>query len=166
MITVDPASKFLYLKHLMKIVARFWVLLLFLVPTFSQAASWTEEGKAFLEKNKNRPGVTTTESGLQYRVMIKGEGPKPTRFSRVAVYYTGTLHDGTMFDSAPIIRPPVEFRVDRVIKGWTEALMLMPEGSMWEVVIPSELAYGPRGSGRSVPPNSVLIFEVELVEIR
>lgn len=130
------------------------------------ASRWADEGKAFLESNKNRRGVVTTDSGLQYRILIPGNGPKPGRYANVAVFYRGTLFDGTEFDSASITKPPVVLNVSRVIRGWQEALPMMPVGSMWELYIPAELAYGRRGSGKNIPPDSVLIFELELVEIR
>lgn len=138
----------------------------FLIQSKLSASRWAEEGKAFLEANKDRRGVVTTESGLQYKVIIPGNGPKPGRYSNVAVFYRGTLHDGTEFDSASITKPPVILNVSRVIRGWQEALPMMPVGSMWELYIPAELAYGRRGSGKNIPPDSVLIFELELVDIK
>ena len=130
------------------------------------ASRWAEQGRAYLEQNQNRSGVVTLESGLQYRILIPGKGEKPGPRSNVAVYYRGTLFDGTEFDSASITRPPVVLNVSRVIPGWKEALQLMPAGSLWELTIPSELAYGRRGAGKDIPPDSVLIFELELVDIR
>jgi FKBP-type peptidyl-prolyl cis-trans isomerase FklB len=126
---------------------------------------YLEEGLAFLEENKNRPGVVTTESGLQYEILVKGDGPKPTDESTVTVHYHGTLIDGTEFDSS-IGGEPAQFGVTQVIAGWTEALKLMPVGSKWKVYLPSELAYGanPRPGG-PIKPNMVLIFEVELISI-
>jgi len=131
-----------------------------------RASQWADDGKAFLEKNKERSSIVTLDSGLQYRVIIPGNGRKPGKYSNVAVYYKGTLFDGTEFDSASITKPPVVLNVSRVIRGWQEALQLMPEGSLWEIYIPSELGYGHRGSGKNIPPDSVLVFEMELVEIR
>lgn len=123
------------------------------------------EGAAFLEANKAKEGVVTTESGLQYRVITEGTGVKPKATDTVTVHYAGKLLDGTEFDSSYTRQEPVEFPVNGVIAGWTEALLLMPQGSKWELVIPAELAYGPGGNG-PIPPNSVLQFEVELLEVK
>jgi FKBP-type peptidyl-prolyl cis-trans isomerase len=124
-----------------------------------------EEGNAFLEKNKNRAGIQTTSSGLQYEVIVEGSGPRPTEDDQVRVHYVGTLTDGTVFDSSVERGQPAVFGVTQVIPGWTEALLLMPVGSKWKIYLPSNLAYGPRGAGADIGPNSVLIFEVELLEI-
>ncbi len=124
-----------------------------------------EEGNAFLEKNKARKGVITTESGLQYEILKEGKGPKPTKQDKVKVNYHGTLIDGTVFDSSVDRGEPATFGVGQVIKGWTEALQLMPVGSKWKVYIPANLAYGERGAGGDIGPNETLIFEVELLEI-
>lgn len=125
-----------------------------------------QEGIEFLEKNKKKKGVVTLDSGLQYKVITEGAGEKPGLQSTVKTHYKGTLLDGTEFDSSYKRNEPAVFPVSGVIPGWTEALQLMPVGSKWELYIPSELAYGPRGSGSSIPPNSVLIFEIELLEIQ
>ena len=117
----------------------------------------------FLALNAKKDGVTTTTSGLQYRVLTKGTGPKPTTVSVVEVHYRGTFPNGEEFDSSYKRGEPASFGVTRVIKGWTEALLLMNEGSKYELVIPSELAYGARGAGNVIPPNQVLKFEVELL---
>ncbi len=122
-------------------------------------------GKKFLEENKKRPNVKTTASGLQYEVVKLGEGPKPADTSRVKVDYHGTLIDGTVFDSSVERGEPVEFPVGGVIKGWTEALQLMPVGSKFRLYIPADLAYGERAAGPKIGPNSTLIFDVELLEI-
>jgi FKBP-type peptidyl-prolyl cis-trans isomerase len=122
-----------------------------------------KEGEAFLTENGAKEGVTTTESGLQYKVITEGTGPKPDATDRVTVHYRGTLIDGTEFDSSFGRGEPATFGVNQVIKGWTEALQLMPEGSKWELYIPSELAYGPGGAPPEIGPNSTLIFEVELL---
>jgi FKBP-type peptidyl-prolyl cis-trans isomerase FkpA/FKBP-type peptidyl-prolyl cis-trans isomerase FklB len=122
------------------------------------------EGTAYLEANKAKEGVTVTESGLQYRVITEGTGVVPTATDSVSVHYSGKLLDGTEFDSSIARGEPVTFDVTGVIAGWTEALQLMPKGSKWELVIPSDLAYGPGGNG-PIPPNSVLVFEVELLEV-
>jgi FKBP-type peptidyl-prolyl cis-trans isomerase len=124
-----------------------------------------EEGNAFLEKNKAREGVTTTESGLQYEVLTAGTGPLPTATDQVRVHYHGTLIDGKVFDSSVDRGEPVVFGVSQVIPGWTEALQLMPVGSKWKIYIPSEIGYGERGAGGDIGPNAALIFEVELLEI-
>ncbi|WP_297092611.1 FKBP-type peptidyl-prolyl cis-trans isomerase [uncultured Draconibacterium sp.] len=124
-----------------------------------------EKGNQFLEENKAREGVVTTESGLQYEVLTEGTGEKPGATDKVRVHYHGTLIDGTVFDSSVDRGEPAVFGVNQVISGWTEALQLMPVGSKWKVFIPSELAYGPRGAGGDIGPNSALIFEVELLEI-
>jgi FKBP-type peptidyl-prolyl cis-trans isomerase len=123
------------------------------------------EGKAFLEQNAHKDGVVTTASGLQYKILIEGNGARPGPNATVDVYYTGYLLNGKIFDSADIIRPPAVFRLDQLIKGWSEALQLMPVGSVWEIYVPSSLAYGSKGSPR-IPADSTLIFEVELVGIR
>lgn len=124
-----------------------------------------EEGNAFLEKNKARAGVITTESGLQYEIITEGTGPKPTETDVVKVNYHGTLMDGKVFDSSVDRGEPVEFPVGQVIPGWVEALQLMPVGSKWKIYIPGALGYGERGAGGDIGPNSVLIFDVELIEI-
>ncbi len=124
-----------------------------------------EEGNAFLEKNKSREGVKTTESGLQYEVIKEGTGPKPTAENTVKVHYHGTLINGKVFDSSVDRGEPAEFPVGGVIPGWTEALQMMPVGSKWKIYLPANLAYGERGAGGDIQPNSTLIFEVELLEI-
>ena len=124
-----------------------------------------EEGTAFLAENAKKEGVTTTESGLQYEVLTKGEGASPAAQDNVTVHYTGTLIDGTVFDSSVERGEPATFGVSQVIPGWTEALQLMSVGDKLRLVIPSELAYGQRGSGPKIGPNSTLVFEVELIKI-
>ncbi len=122
-------------------------------------------GEQFLAENSKKEGVTTTESGLQYKVIVEGKGEKPQATDRVKVNYEGRLVDGTVFDSsAKHGDKPLEFKANQVIKGWTEALTLMPVGSKWEIYIPYDLAYGERDSGK-IKPFSALIFTVELVEI-
>ena len=130
-----------------------------------EAAKSKEEGEKFLAENKTKEGVITTESGLQYQVITEGTGVKPTAEDRVKVHYTGTLLDGTKFDSSVDRGEPAEFGVSQVIKGWTEGLQIMPAGSKYIFWIPSELAYGERGAGQDIKPNSVLKFEVELLEV-
>ena len=124
-----------------------------------------DEGKAFLEANAQREEVTVLPSGLQYEVLKEGDGPKPGPTDKVTVHYHGTLIDGTVFDSSVERGDPATFGVNQVIKGWTEALQLMPEGSKWKLYIPSDLAYGPRGAGAKIGPYATLIFEVELLEV-
>jgi FKBP-type peptidyl-prolyl cis-trans isomerase len=124
-----------------------------------------EEGNAFLEQNKSREGITTTESGLQYEILTEGTGAKPTAEDQVRVHYHGTLIDGKIFDSSVERGEPVVFGVGQVIPGWTEALQLMSVGSKWKIYIPSAIGYGERGAGADIGPNSALIFEVELLEI-
>ena len=123
------------------------------------------DGEAFLAANKNKEGVVTTASGLQYKVMNKGDGPKPQDNDRVTVHYRGTLLDGTEFDSSYKRGQPATFQVSGVVRGWTEALQLMNVGSKYRLFIPSDLAYGKRGAGRKIGPNSALIFDVELLGI-
>jgi FKBP-type peptidyl-prolyl cis-trans isomerase FklB len=122
-------------------------------------------GKEYLDKNKARPGVTVTTSGLQYEVLAKGTGPMPKPTDTVKVHYHGTLVDGKVFDSSVERGEPIEFAVTGVIPGWVEALQLMSVGDKWKLTIPPDIAYGPRGKG-DIPPNSVLIFEVELLGIK
>ncbi|MEZ4915258.1 MAG: FKBP-type peptidyl-prolyl cis-trans isomerase [Chitinophagales bacterium] len=123
------------------------------------------DGKAFLAENKDKKGVSVTSSGLQYTILKEGNGPKPSATSTVTTHYEGKLLDGTVFDSSYERGEPATFALNRVIPGWTEALQLMPEGSKWRLYIPSELAYGERGAGESIEPNSVLIFDVELLKV-
>lgn len=131
-----------------------------------EAAAAIAAGEAFLAENKTKEGVTTTESGLQYKIIQKGEGEeKPTTEDQVKVHYTGRLLDGTVFDSSVQRGEPATFGVTQVIKGWTEVLQLMTPGSKYMVWIPSELGYGSQGAGQMIKPNSVLEFEVELLEI-
>ena len=124
-----------------------------------------EEGEAFLAANKERAGVTTLPSGLQYEVLKAGTGRKPKATDTVRCHYVGTLVDGTEFDSSVRRGQPADFGVNQVIRGWVEALQLMPVGSKWKLFIPYELGYGQRGAGESIPPFSALIFEVELLDI-
>jgi FKBP-type peptidyl-prolyl cis-trans isomerase FklB len=125
-----------------------------------------KEGQAFLEKNKTEPGVVTLPSGLQYKILKEGNGPKPDSVSKVTVNYHGTLIDGKVFDSSVERGKPIQLTVDGVIEGWKEALPMMPVGSKWRLFIPSSLAYGdnPRPGG-PIEPNMVLIFDVELISI-
>ena len=126
-----------------------------------------KEGEAFLAANKKKKGVKTLPSGLQYKVITEGKGKMPKATDTVTVNYRGTLIDGTEFDSSYKRNEPATFPVNGVIKGWTEALQLMKEGSKWELFIPADLAYGERGTmGGPIGPNAVLIFEVELLKIK
>jgi len=125
-----------------------------------------EAGEKFLAANKIKEGVVTLPSGLQYKVLTEGTGAKPAATDTVVCNYRGTLLDGTEFDSSYKRGQPASFPVRGVIKGWTEALQLMPVGSKWQLVIPSDLAYGERGPGNGIGPNATLIFEVELVSIQ
>jgi FKBP-type peptidyl-prolyl cis-trans isomerase FklB len=130
-----------------------------------KAEEQKKAGAAFLEENKTKPGVTTTASGLQYLVLKAGTGDKPQAADRVKCNYEGRLIDGTVFDSSDKQGHPIEFAVDGVIRGWTEALQLMPVGSKWRLFIPSDLAYGDQQMGPDIKPGSTLIFDVELLEI-
>lgn len=126
---------------------------------------YIDQNEAFLAENKNKAGVTVTSTGLQYEVVKMGTGPKPTAESMVKVHYTGTLIDGTEFDSSVKRNEPAQFPVSGVIAGWTEALQLMPVGSKFKLYIPQSLAYGANGAGDVIKPYSTLIFDVELLEI-
>ncbi|MDF9829884.1 FKBP-type peptidyl-prolyl cis-trans isomerase [Parabacteroides sp. PF5-6] len=130
-----------------------------------EANKTKEEGDKFLEENKAKPGVITTESGLQYQVITEGTGERPTATDRVKVHYTGTLLDGKVFDSTADRGEPAEFGVGQVIRGWTEGLQIMPVGSKYIFWIPADLAYGERGAGQDIKANATLKFEVELLEI-
>ena len=122
-------------------------------------------GEDFLEKNKEREGVKTTSSGLQYEVLTEGNGPKPKATDKVKCHYHGTLIDGTIFDSSVQRGQPATFPLNMVIKGWTEALQLMPVGSKYRLYLHPTLAYGERQTGAVIGPNSTLIFDVELLDI-
>lgn len=124
-----------------------------------------KQGGAFLAENKTKEGVVTLPSGLQYKVLMEGSGKIPKTTDEVTVNYRGTFIDGTEFDSSYTRGKPATFRVDSVIRGWTEALLLMKEGSKWQFFIPPDLGYGERGAG-PIPPNSTLIFEVELISVK
>ena len=127
-------------------------------------ADYKKQNEDFLAKNKTAEGVQTTASGLQYKIVTEGKGAIPTESSSVKVHYKGTLIDGTQFDSSYDRKEPTSFRANQVIKGWTEALTMMPVGSKWILYIPQELAYGSRDTG-TIKPFSTLIFEVELISI-
>jgi FKBP-type peptidyl-prolyl cis-trans isomerase FklB len=123
-----------------------------------------EQGMAFMEVFRQQEGIMETESGILYRVMTPGEGEKPGPRDIVTVHYTGTLVDGTVFDSSVERGEPATFPLDQVISGWTEILQIMPQGSKWEVVIPPDQAYGEQQAGPVIGPNSTLVFEIELLE--
>lgn len=129
------------------------------------AAKQAGAGNKFLEDNKARKGVVTTESGLQYEVMVEGKGAKPNKDQSVEVHYHGTLIDGTVFDSSVARGETISFPVTGVIQGWVEALQLMPVGSKWKLFIPADLGYGNRAQG-AIPAGSVLVFEVELISVK
>ncbi len=125
------------------------------------------EGEAFLNENKNKKGVVTLPSGLQYKVLTSGDGPSPKATDKVTTHYTGKLIDGTIFDSSVERGQPATFGVNKVIKGWTEALQLMKVGDKWELYIPSGLAYGSGGAGGGkIGPDATLVFEIELIGIK
>src|SRR3954469_9874022 len=128
-----------------------------------KATANLKAGEDFLEQNKKRENVVTTPSGLQYEVLKKGSGAKPKATDKVNCHYHGTLIDGTVFDSSVQRGQPATFPLNMVIKGWTEALQLMPTGSKWRLFLPPNLAYGERQTGSYIGPNSTLIFEVELI---
>lgn len=130
-----------------------------------QSAAAKEKGKKFLDENAKKDGVIVLPSGLQYKVLVKGDGPSPKPEDKVSVHYTGTLIDGTKFDSSYDRNAPATFGVTQVIKGWTEALQLMHVGDKWQLFIPSDLAYGDNGAGGVIGPGEVLVFEVELLGI-
>ncbi len=124
-----------------------------------------KEGEDFLAQNKTKEGVFETKSGLQYQIIKQTEGKKPKATDKVKVHYTGKTIDGKVFDSSVKRGKPAEFQLNKVIKGWTEGVQLMPVGSKFKFFIPSKLAYGKRGAGKIIKPNSMLIFEVELLDI-
>lgn len=130
------------------------------------ASNNKKNGEKFLNENKNKEGVKITDSGLQYKIIAAGEGEKPSATSKVVVHYRGTLIDGTEFDSSYSRGEPATLGVNQVIKGWQEALQMMPVGSKWQIYVPSDLAYGQRGAGSAIKPNSTLIFDIELLEIK
>jgi FKBP-type peptidyl-prolyl cis-trans isomerase FklB len=130
-----------------------------------EAETLGAEGTQFLKENADKEGVVVLESGLQYTVLVEGDGAKPTDSSTVRTHYHGTLIDGTIFDSSVDRGVPAEFPVNGVIPGWTEALQLMPVGSKWRLFVPYNLAYGERGAGGKIGPYSTLVFDVELIDI-
>lgn len=131
-----------------------------------QADENKKKGEAFLKENKSKPGVVTTQSGLQYKIITAGTGEKPGKDDTVTVEYTGRLINGEIFDSTEKSGKPATFKVSQVIPGWTEVLQLMPAGSTWEVYVPGHLAYGPRSMGGAIGPNETLIFNIHLVSVK
>ncbi len=130
-----------------------------------ESAGMKKEGTDFLAANGKKEGVTTLDSGLQYEVLTEGTGSKPGPTDKVTVHYTGTLLDGTVFDSSVERGTPATFGVNQVIAGWTEALQLMGEGAKWKLTIPYNLAYGEKGAGQQIGPFATLIFDVELIKV-
>lgn len=130
-----------------------------------RAKHFAAEGLAFLDANAKRDGVITTSTGLQYEIITQGDGVVPTAKCTVRTHYRGTLIDGTEFDSSYVRGEPIEFPVNGVIAGWTEALQKMPVGSKWKLYIPHELAYGERGAGQAIGPYQTLIFDIELLDV-
>jgi FKBP-type peptidyl-prolyl cis-trans isomerase FklB len=130
-----------------------------------QAKQLAAEGEAFLAENAKKEGITVTESGLQYEIILAGSGAKPKAISTVKTHYHGTLIDGSIFDSSYDRGQAAEFPVNGVIPGWTEALQMMPVGAKWRLYVPYHLAYGERGAGSKIPPYSALVFDVELLDI-
>jgi FKBP-type peptidyl-prolyl cis-trans isomerase FklB len=131
----------------------------------AQTKMQAKAGDIFLAENAKKTGITITASGLQYEIITQGSGAIPSASSRVKTHYHGTLIDGTVFDSSVTRGQPIDFPVNGVIAGWTEALQLMPVGSKWRLYIPHHLAYGERGAGANIAPFSALIFDVELIDI-
>lgn len=130
-----------------------------------KAAANLKAGQDFLEANKQKPGVVALPSGLQYEVLTEGSGPKPSASNKVTCHYHGTLIDGTVFDSSVQRGQPATFPLNMVIKGWTEGLQLMSQGSKWRFFIPANLGYGDRQVSAQIGPNSTLVFDVELLGI-
>ncbi len=131
-----------------------------------KAQAMLKEGEKFLAENKTKEGVVTLPSGLQYKILTQGKGEKPEIDEKVVCNYRGMLLDGTEFDSSAKHNGPATFPVRGVIKGWTEALLMMPAGSKWQLFVPSHLAYGQEGAGQMIPPNAALIFDLELLSVK
>ena len=132
----------------------------------AKAQTELNEGEKFLAENKSKEGVVALPSGLQYKILIQGSGDKPKIDETVVCNYRGTLLDGTEFDSSAMHNGPATFPVRGVIRGWTEALQMMPAGSKWQIFVPAHLAYGKDGVGEKIPPEATLVFEVELLSIK
>ena len=124
------------------------------------------EGQAYMRINAQKPNVNVLESGLQFEILEQGDGKSPERESNVVTHYQGTFINGDVFDSSLERGKPAQFPVDRVIKGWTQALQMMKEGDVWRLVIPPHLGYGEHGAGDTIPPDTVLVFELELIEVK
>lgn len=137
-----------------------------LTTTHLMAQSNLEQGQAFLKTNASKPGVKTTPSGLQYLVLEEGKGKSPKATDTVLVHYKGNLLDGTEFDSSYKRNEPISFPLNGVIPGWTEGVQLMKEGGKIRLFIPSNLAYGSRGAGGVIPPDSTLVFDIELLKVQ
>ena len=152
-------------KYLVAAFALATTLLLNPAPLMAQTSN-LEQGQAFLKANAAKPGVHTTPSGLQYKVITEGHGKSPKATDTVLVHYRGTTIDGTEFDSSYKRNEPISFPLNGVIPGWTEGVQLMKEGGKIELFIPSELAYGSRGAGGVIPPDSTLIFDIELLKVQ
>jgi FKBP-type peptidyl-prolyl cis-trans isomerase len=140
--------------------------LLALTTTTTMAQSNLELGQAFLKQNATQPGVKTTPSGLQYKVIAEGHGKKPKATDTVLVHYRGTTIDGQEFDSSYKRNEPISFPLNGVIPGWTEGVQLMKEGGKIQLFIPSNLAYGSRGAGGVIPPDATLVFDIELLKVQ
>ncbi len=136
------------------------------VATAQVATAGTVEGSTYLEKHKEKPGVKTTASGLQYEVLKEGTGPMPAATDMVTVHYEGKLLDGTVFDSSYQRGQPASFGLNQVIPGWTEGVQLMHTGSKYRFTIPPVLGYGEQGAGGVIPPNAVLVFDIELLGVQ
>ena len=137
-----------------------------MVEANQKAQEKLDSGKVFLEQNKSMEGVTITPSGLQYKVLVAGEGDSPFLTDTVLVHYRGTLMDGAVFDSSYDREEPASFSLQSIIPGWQEVLQLMKPGDKWQVVLPPDLAYGEKGAGQIIGPNEVLVFEIELLNVR
>ncbi len=129
-------------------------------------ASAKSDGETYLEENKKQKGVIVLDNGIQYKILKEGTGKKPKKSDTVIAHYKGTLLNGTVFDSSYARNQPLTFGLNRVIRGWQEIIPMMPVGSKWEVFIPSHLAYGSQGAGRTIGPDETLIFEIELVGVK
>jgi len=150
-------------KPLFIVLSIFVCALLFSHPSFAGTKS---DGKAFLKENKKVKGVIVLDSGLQYMILKEGTGKKPQKTDTVIAHYKGTLLNGSVFDSSYTRNQPLTFGLNRVIRGWQEIIPMMPVGSKWKVFIPSNLAYGSKGAGRSIKPDETLIFEIELLGVK
>lgn len=166
--TADSAHRLMSDEEIQKVMTAFQDSLRTRQMEGSRAAAEKNkrDGDAFLAENAKKPGVVTLPSGLQYKVITQGTGRKPSATSTVTTQYRGRLIDGTEFDSSYKRGQPAVFPVNGVIKGWTEALQLMNEGSKWELYVPGDLGYGPSGAGGVIPPNATLIFEIELLSVK